>query len=158
MDASTHLLFLHFLECLFGNWQRCLGVAWGIVGGAHYRAFPLQLPWPCSYPLRTPWSLPLPSCCWRPPTCGGRIWRVNTGNISYAPLAPTLLRRPLLLDGYEMNKQGKAGLASRAYPLYSGVIGSLVGLSALVLLSEPLARLALGIYSSCLLCLGGAWL
>ncbi len=47
-----------------------------------------------------------------------------------------------VIDGYEMNRQGKAGLAL-GISLYSGVIGSLFGLAMLVLLSEPLSRVAL---------------
>ena len=47
-----------------------------------------------------------------------------------------------VIDGYEMNRQGKAGLAL-GISLYSGVIGSLIGLTLLVLLSGPLAQLAL---------------
>jgi putative tricarboxylic transport membrane protein len=47
-----------------------------------------------------------------------------------------------VIDGYEMNRQGKAGLAL-GISLYSGVIGSLFGLLMLVLLSEPLSQLAL---------------
>jgi putative tricarboxylic transport membrane protein len=47
-----------------------------------------------------------------------------------------------VIDGYEMAKQGKAGLAL-GISLYSGVIGSLFGLLMLVLLSQPLSQLAL---------------
>jgi putative tricarboxylic transport membrane protein len=47
-----------------------------------------------------------------------------------------------VLDGYEMNLQGKAGLAL-GISLYSGVLGSLFGLMMLVLLSKPLAAVAL---------------
>src|SRR5690606_5689651 len=47
-----------------------------------------------------------------------------------------------LIDGYEMNRQGKAGLAL-GISLYSGVIGSFIGVVMLVLLSGPLASIAL---------------
>ncbi len=47
-----------------------------------------------------------------------------------------------VLDGYEMNKQGKAGLAL-GISLYSGILGSLFGLTMLVVLSKPLSDVAL---------------
>jgi putative tricarboxylic transport membrane protein len=47
-----------------------------------------------------------------------------------------------VIDGYEMNKQGRAGEAL-GISLWSGVVGSLFGLLMLVLLTEPLSRLAL---------------
>jgi putative tricarboxylic transport membrane protein len=47
-----------------------------------------------------------------------------------------------LLDGHAMYKQG-LGAEALGISLYSGVIGSLVGLTMLVTLTEPLARLAL---------------
>jgi putative tricarboxylic transport membrane protein len=47
-----------------------------------------------------------------------------------------------VLDGYEMNRQGKAGQAL-GISLVSGLVGGLFGLVMLVLLTEPLARVAL---------------
>jgi putative tricarboxylic transport membrane protein len=47
-----------------------------------------------------------------------------------------------VLDGYEMQKQGRGGEAL-GISLYSGVLGGLFGLMMLVLLTEPLARVAL---------------
>lgn len=47
-----------------------------------------------------------------------------------------------VIDGYEMNRQGKAGLAL-GISLYSGFIGSCIGLALLILLSKPLANIAL---------------
>ena len=47
-----------------------------------------------------------------------------------------------VIDGYEMNRQGRAGEAL-GISLWSGVVGGLFGLAMLVLMTEPLARLAL---------------
>jgi putative tricarboxylic transport membrane protein len=47
-----------------------------------------------------------------------------------------------VIDGYELNRQGRAGEAL-GISLMSGVIGSLFGLAMLVLLTEPLSWLAL---------------
>ena len=47
-----------------------------------------------------------------------------------------------VLDGYPMKQQGRGGEAL-GISLYSGVIGSFIGLSMLVLLTRPLANLAL---------------
>jgi putative tricarboxylic transport membrane protein len=47
-----------------------------------------------------------------------------------------------VIDGYEMNRQGRAGEAL-GISLWSGVVGSLFGLLMLILLTEPLARVAL---------------
>ena len=47
-----------------------------------------------------------------------------------------------VLDGYAMNRQGRGGEAL-GISLYSGVIGGFVGLLMLVMLTRPLASLAL---------------
>jgi len=47
-----------------------------------------------------------------------------------------------ILDGYEMNRQGRAGEAL-GISLWSGVVGGLWGLLMLILMTEPLSRLAL---------------
>ena len=47
-----------------------------------------------------------------------------------------------VVDGYAMKQQGRAGEAL-GISLYSGCVGGLVGLAALVLLAEPLSRVAL---------------
>ena len=47
-----------------------------------------------------------------------------------------------MIDGYEMKQRGRAGEAL-GISLWSGVVGSLFGLAMLVLLTEPLSRLAL---------------
>jgi putative tricarboxylic transport membrane protein len=47
-----------------------------------------------------------------------------------------------VIDGYEMNAQGR-GSEALGISLWSGVVGSLFGLAMLVLLTEPLAQIAL---------------
>jgi putative tricarboxylic transport membrane protein len=47
-----------------------------------------------------------------------------------------------VLDGYEMKRQGRAGEAL-GISLWSGVVGSLFGLAMLILMTEPLSRIAL---------------
>jgi putative tricarboxylic transport membrane protein len=47
-----------------------------------------------------------------------------------------------VLDGFAMNREGKIGKAF-AYSLWSAVFASLVGTAGMVLLAEPMARLAL---------------
>jgi putative tricarboxylic transport membrane protein len=47
-----------------------------------------------------------------------------------------------VIDGYELNRQGRAGEAL-GISLMSGVVGSLFGLAMLILLTEPLSWLAL---------------
>ena len=45
-----------------------------------------------------------------------------------------------ILDGYEMNRQGRAGEAL-GISLWSGVVGGLFGLAMLILLTEPLSQI-----------------
>ena len=52
-----------------------------------------------------------------------------------------------VIDGYEMNRQGRAGEAL-GISLMSGVVGSLFGLAMLILLTEPLSWLALFSFDS----------
>jgi len=47
-----------------------------------------------------------------------------------------------VLDGFAMNRQGKIGKAF-AYSLWSAVFASFVGTCGMILLAEPMARLAL---------------
>src|SRR5574339_315677 len=47
-----------------------------------------------------------------------------------------------VIDGFAMNRQGKGGLAL-GISLMSGLVGGLLGLILLVVLTEPLARVAL---------------
>ncbi|MDG2088350.1 MAG: tripartite tricarboxylate transporter permease [Arenicellaceae bacterium] len=116
-----------------------LGVAWGIVGGALPGISPsitMALLLPFTYALEPSMAIVLLASTYVGAEYGGSIPAIliRTPGTNAAAAA--------VIDGYEMNRQGKAGLAL-GISLYSGVIGSLIGLLALVLLSEPLAKLAL---------------
>jgi len=116
-----------------------LGVAWGIAGGAMPGISPsitMALLLPFTYALEPSFAIILLAATYVGAEYGGSIPAIliRTPGTNAAAAA--------VLDGYEMNRQGKAGLAL-GISLYSGVIGSLIGLSLLVLLSGPLARLAL---------------
>ncbi len=136
MDAIlTSLSDLEFYLVL----AAILGVAWGIVGGALPGISPsitMALLLPFTYALEPSIAIVLLASTYVGAEYGGSIPAILIRTPGTNAAAASVI------DGYEMNRQGKAGLAL-GISLYSGVIGSLIGLSALVLLSEPLARLAL---------------
>lgn len=116
-----------------------LGVAWGIVGGAMPGISPsitMALLLPFTYALEPSFAIVLLASTYVGAEYGGSIPAILIRTPGTNAAAASVI------DGYEMNRQGKAGLAL-GISLYSGVIGSLIGLSLLVLLSGPLARLAL---------------
>jgi len=117
----------------------CAGVAWGILGGALPGISPsitMALLLPFTYALEPITAIVLLASTYVGAEYGGSIPAVLIRTPGTNAAAATVI------DGYEMNRQGKAGLAL-GISLYSGVIGSLFGLAMLVLLSEPLSRLAL---------------
>ena len=117
----------------------CIGVAWGILGGALPGISPsitMALLLPFTYALEPISAIVLLAATYVGAEYGGSIPAVLIRTPGTNAAAATVI------DGYEMNRQGKAGLAL-GISLYSGVIGSLFGLAMLVLLSEPLSRLAL---------------
>jgi putative tricarboxylic transport membrane protein len=137
MDTAL-IFFSHFLN-VYLIIAAVLGVAWGIVGGALPGISPsitMALLLPLTYALEPSIAIVLLAATYIGAEYGGSIPAIliRTPGTNAAAAA--------VLDGYEMNKQGKAGLAL-GISLYSGVIGSLFGLFVLVLLSEPLAKLAL---------------
>jgi putative tricarboxylic transport membrane protein len=116
-----------------------LGVAWGIVGGAMPGISPsitMALLLPFTYALEPSFAIILLASTYVGAEYGGSIPAILIRTPGTNAAAASVI------DGYEMNRQGKAGLAL-GISLYSGVIGSLIGLMLLVLLSGPLARLAL---------------
>ncbi len=136
MDAIlTSLANLEFYLVL----AAILGVVWGIVGGALPGISPsitMALLLPFTYALEPSIAIVLLASTYVGAEYGGSIPAILIRTPGTNAAAASVI------DGYEMNKQGKAGLAL-GISLYSGVIGSLVGLSVLILFSEPLARLAL---------------
>lgn len=116
-----------------------LGVVWGIIGGALPGISPsitMALLLPFTYALEPSAAIVLLASTYVGAEYGGSIPAILIRTPGTNAAAATVI------DGYEMNRQGKAGLAL-GISLYSGVIGGLFGLAMLVLLSEPLATLAL---------------
>jgi putative tricarboxylic transport membrane protein len=117
----------------------CIGVAWGILGGALPGLSPsitMALLLPFTYALDPTSAIILLASTYVGAEYGGSIPAILIRTPGTNAAAATVI------DGFEMNRQGKAGLAL-GISLYSGVIGSLFGLLMLVLLSEPLSRVAL---------------
>ena len=141
--------FSHFLN-FYLILAAVIGVAWGIVGGALPGISPsitMALLLPFTYALEPSIAIVLLASTYVGAEYGGSIPAILIRTPGTNAAAASVI------DGYEMNKQGKAGLAL-GISLYSGVIGSLIGLSALVLLSEPLANLALAFTPSAYFALG----
>ncbi|RUM97009.1 hypothetical protein EET67_15750 [Pseudaminobacter arsenicus] len=116
-----------------------VGVAWGILGGALPGLSPsitMALLLPFTYALDPTSAIILLASTYVGAEYGGSIPAILIRTPGTNAAAATVI------DGYEMNRKGKAGLAL-GISLYSGVIGSLFGLVMLVVLSEPLARIAL---------------
>ena len=115
------------------------GVAWGILGGALPGLSPsitMALLLPFTYGLDPTSAIVLLASTYIGAEYGGSIPAILIRTPGTNAAAATVI------DGFEMNRQGKAGLAL-GISLYSGVIGSLIGLVMLIALSEPLSAVAL---------------
>lgn len=127
-----------------------IGVAWGILGGALPGLSPsitMALLLPFTYALDPSSAIILLASTYVGAEYGGSIPAILIRTPGTNAAAATVI------DGYEMNRKGQAGLAL-GISLYSGVIGSLFGLVMLVVLSEPLARIALSFRPSSYFALG----
>ncbi len=116
-----------------------VGVAWGILGGALPGISPsisMALLLPLTYGLEPRSAIVLLASTYIGAEYGGSIPAILINTPGTNAAAATVL------DGYPMKLQGRGGEAL-GISLYSGVIGSFVGLSMLVLLTRPLANLAL---------------
>lgn len=115
------------------------GLIWGIIGGA--------LP---GISASITMALILPFTYTLDPTSAVVILAATYIGAEYGGSIPAILIRTpgtnsaaaTVIDGYELNRQGRAGEAL-GLSLWSGVVGSLFGLLMLVLLTEPLSRVAL---------------
>src|SRR5512145_2059286 len=122
-------------QALFASWAipaAAAGVLWGILGGALPGISPsitMALLLPFTYALDPVSAIVLLASTYVGAEYGGSIPAVLIRTPGTNAAAATVI------DGYEMNRQGKAGLAL-GISLYSGVIGSLFGLLMLLLLSE----------------------
>jgi putative tricarboxylic transport membrane protein len=116
-----------------------VGVAWGILGGAMPGISPsitMALLLPFTYTMEPGAAIVLLAATYVGAEYGGSVPAILIRTPGTNAAAATVI------DGYEMNLQGKAGEAL-GISLYSGVLGSLFGLIMLVLLSKPLAAVAL---------------
>jgi putative tricarboxylic transport membrane protein len=116
-----------------------IGLIWGILGGALPGISPsisMALLLPFTYTLAPMLAIVLLATAYIGAEYGGSIPAILIRTPGTNAAAATVL------DGYEMRFQGRAGEAL-GISLWSGVIGGLVGLAMLILLTEPLSRLAL---------------
>ncbi|HET6468282.1 MAG TPA: tripartite tricarboxylate transporter permease [Geminicoccaceae bacterium] len=137
MDALLHTLVLLVTTPIAIG--AVAGVAWGILGGALPGISPsitMALLLPFTYAMDPTTAIVLLASTYVGAEYGGSIPAILIRTPGTNAAAATVI------DGYEMKLQGRAGEAL-GISLYSGVIGSLFGLAMLVLLTEPLARLAL---------------
>jgi putative tricarboxylic transport membrane protein len=115
------------------------GVAWGIFGGALPGISPsitMALLLPFSYGMDPTVAVVLLASTYVGAEYGGSIPAILIGTPGTNAAAATVV------DGYMMKQQGRAGEAL-GISLYSGLVGGLFGLLVLVLLTEPLSRVAL---------------
>jgi putative tricarboxylic transport membrane protein len=115
------------------------GLVWGILGGALPGISPsiaMALLLPFTYTLDPALAIVLLATAYIGAEYGGSIPAILIRTPGTNAAAATVI------DGYEMNRQGRAGEAL-GISLWSGVIGSLFGLVMLMLLTEPLSRFAL---------------
>ena len=115
------------------------GVVWGIIGGALPGISPsiaMALLLPFTYGLEPVTAVVLLASVYVGAEYGGSIPAILIRTPGTNAAAATVI------DGFEMHKQGRGGEAL-GISLVSGLVGGLVGLALLILLTEPLARLAL---------------
>ncbi len=115
------------------------GVIWGILGGALPGISPsiaMALLLPFTYGLDPVSAVVLLGAVYVGAEYGGSIPAILIRAPGTNSAAATTI------DGYEMNKRGQAGLAL-GISLSAGLVGGLFGLVMLILMTEPLARVAL---------------
>lgn len=115
------------------------GVCWGIIGGALPGISPsitMALLLPFTYGMHPSAAVVLLASTYFGAEYGGSIPAILIRTPGTNAAAATVI------DGYAMKQQGKAGEAL-GISLYSGLIGGTFGLIMLVLLTEPLSRVAL---------------
>src|SRR5882757_6205141 len=115
------------------------GLIWGMLGGATpglSASITMALLLPFTYTLAPMPAIVMLATCYIGAEYGGSIPAILIRTPGTNAAAATVL------DGYEMNRQGRAGEAL-GISLWSGVVGGLFGLTMLIMLTEPLSRLAL---------------
>jgi len=139
----THMDTLHDIFALLTGTTLLLavfgGVAAGIIGGALPGISPsitMALLLPFTYSMDPVSALVLLACTYVGAEYGGSVPAILINTPGTNAAAATTL------DGYPMKQQGR-GAEALGISLYSGVIGGLIGLVMLIMLTEPLARVAL---------------
>lgn len=115
------------------------GVIWGIIGGALPGISPsiaMALLLPFTYGMEPVTAVVMLAAVYVGAEYGGSIPAILIRTPGTNAAAATVI------DGFEMHKQGRGGEAL-GISLMSGLVGGLFGLALLILLTEPLARLAL---------------
>jgi putative tricarboxylic transport membrane protein len=115
------------------------GLVWGIIGGALpgiSASITMALILPLTYTLDPVSAVVLLASVYIGAEYGGSIPAILIRTPGTNSAAATII------DGYEMKRQGRAGEAL-GISLWSGIVGSLFGLAMLILMTEPLSRIAL---------------
>jgi putative tricarboxylic transport membrane protein len=115
------------------------GVTWGILGGALPGISPsitMALLLPLTFGMEAATAIVMLASTYVGAEYGGSIPAILIRTPGTNAAAVTVI------DGYAMKLQGRAGEAL-GISLYSGLVGGLFGLAVLVLLTEPLSRVAL---------------
>ncbi|WP_425105950.1 tripartite tricarboxylate transporter permease [Ancylobacter sp.] len=137
--VTTFWDILHLLTATPLVLVAILGLTWGILGGALpgiSASITMALVLPFTYTMDPAMAIALLACVYIGAEYGGSIPAILIRTPGTNSSAATVI------DGYEMNRQGRAGEAL-GISLMSGVVGSLFGLAMLALLTEPLSWLAL---------------
>jgi putative tricarboxylic transport membrane protein len=133
---------LYMLQSMASFWAILIafaGVAWGMLGGALPGISPsiaMALLLPITYDMEPMHAIILLASTYVGAEYGGSIPAILIRTPGTNSAAATTI------DGYEMHRQGRGGEAL-GLSLTAGVIGGLFGLILLVLLTEPLAKVAL---------------
>lgn len=137
--VTTFWDILHLLTATPLVLVAILGLTWGILGGALpgiSASITMALVLPFTYTMDPAMAIALLACVYIGAEYGGSIPAILIRTPGTNSSAATVI------DGYEMNRQGRAGEAL-GISLMSGVVGSLFGLAMLAMLTEPLSWLAL---------------
>jgi putative tricarboxylic transport membrane protein len=126
------------------------GVAWGVVGSSMpgiSASIAMALLLPFTYKMESSTAIVLLASAYFGSEYGGSIPAILIRTPGTNAAAATVL------DGYAMKQKGRAGEAL-GISLYSGILGGIFGLLVLVLLTEPLSRLALAFHPTSYFALG----
>jgi putative tricarboxylic transport membrane protein len=115
------------------------GLTWGVLGSSMpgmSASITMALLLPFTYTLEPTLAIVMLASSYIGAEYGGSVPAILIRTPGTNAAAATVI------DGYEMNRQGRAGEAL-GISLWSGVVGGLWGLLMLIVMTEPLSRLAL---------------